>query len=433
VNHPHPAKKGPLPLEGEGLSTRFPKGFLWGTASAAHQVEGDDRNCDWWEFEQQPGRIKGGDTSVVACDHYHRYREDFKLLRELNQNAHRLSIEWSRIEPAEGEFDSRQIRHYRDVLGDLREQGIEPMVTLHHFTSPLWFARKGGWTNREASRAFLPYVIRMADELGDLVGMWCTINEPNIYAANGWIAGEFPPAHRGDLVGFYSVISNMRNAHELAYAAIKRRRPHTPVGLSHHKFLFLPASNKLPDQWAARTAQFTVDRWPVAPGRLRRVVEATSDFIGIAHYWAQMCAFDPTRPRDQFIRRFNVPGAQLTDMGWSADPVWMRRVLNELKSLGKPVYITENGLATGDDVRRQHYIPDVLENVRLAIADGVDVRGYFHWPNMDNFEWARGYTAQFGLIEVDRKTLERTIKASGRLYGRIAGANALPEQTLAVD
>jgi beta-glucosidase len=407
--------------------SRFPDGFLWGTASAAHQVEGDDRNCDWWEFEQQPGRIKGGDTSAVACDHYHRYREDFKLLRELNQNAHRLSIEWSRIEPTEGEFDSRQIRHYRDVLGDLREQGIEPMVTLHHFTSPLWFTRKGGWANREASRAFLPYVTRMADELGDLVGMWCTINEPNIYAANGWIAGEFPPAHRGDLGGFYSVISNMRNAHELAYAAIKRRRPDTPVGLSHHKFLFLPASNRLPDQWAARTAQFTVDRWPVAPGRLRRVVEATSDYIGIAHYWAQMCAFDPTRPRDQFIRRFNVPGAQLTDMGWSADPVWMRRVLNELKGLGKPVYITENGLAAGDDVRRQHYIPDVLENVRLAIADGVDVRGYFHWTNMDNFEWARGYSAQFGLIEVDRKTLERTIKPSGRLYGRIAAANALPE------
>ena len=128
------------------LADRFPEGFLWGTASAAHQVEGDNRNCDWWEFEQQPGRIAGGDTSEISCDHYHRYREDFSLLREMNQNAHRLSIEWSRIEPSEGEFDSRQIRHYRDVLGELREQGIQPMVTLHHFSSPLWFTRKGGWT-----------------------------------------------------------------------------------------------------------------------------------------------------------------------------------------------------------------------------------------------------------------------------------------------
>ena len=414
-------------------AARFPDGFLWGTASAAHQVEGDNRNSDWWEFEQQPGRIANGDTSAIACDQYHRYREDFKLLRELNQNAHRLSIEWSRIEPLAGEFDSRQIRHYRDVLGELREQGIEPMVTLHHFTNPLWFARKGGWAARDSARAFLPFVIRMADELGDLVRMWCTINEPNIYAANGWITGEFPPSHQGDLAAFYRVTSNMHQAHELAYAAIKRRRPEAQVGLSHHKFLFLPASGRRRDRWAAATAQLVVDRWPVAPGRLRRVVEASSDFVGIAHYWAQMVAFDARLGKEQFMRRFNVPEVPVTDMGWSADPTWMRSVLGELKSLGKPVYITENGLASNDDEWRRRYIREVLENVLLAIGDGVDVRGYFHWTNLDNFEWARGYGARFGLIAVDRKTLERTVKTSGRFYGRIAAANALPEQPLAVD
>jgi len=404
----------------------FPSGFLWGTASAAYQVEGDNKNADWWEFEHQPGKIANGDTSLIACDHYHRYREDFRLLRELNQNAHRLSIEWSRIEPAEGEFDSRQIRHYRDVLGELREQGIQPMVTLHHFTSPQWFVRKGGWADRESSRAFLPYVSRVADELGDLVSMWCTINEPNIYGANGWITGEFPPAHQGDLASFYRVIANLRRAHELAYAALKRKWPDTPVGLSHHKFLFLPASSRRRDRLAASTAQFTVDRWPVGPGQFRRVVEASADYVGIAHYWAQMAAFDASRPKDQFIRRFNVPGAHVTDMGWSADPSHMRSVLNELKSLGKPVYITENGLATNDDAKRQRYIVEVLTSVRQAIDDGVDVRGYFHWTNLDNFEWARGYTARFGLIEVDRTTLERTVRPSGRLYGRIAAANGLP-------
>jgi beta-glucosidase len=159
---------------------RFPQGFLWGTSSAAHQVEGDNRNSDWWEFEQQPGHIANGDKSGLANDHYHRYREDFALLRQLDQNAHRLSIEWSRIEPSEGEFDARQIRHYRDVLSDLREQGIEPMVTLHHFTSPIWFARKGGWAARGSAHAFLPFVHRVVDQLGDLVGLWCTINEPGI-------------------------------------------------------------------------------------------------------------------------------------------------------------------------------------------------------------------------------------------------------------
>jgi len=169
-----------------------------------------------------------------------------------------------------------------------------------------------------------------------------------------------------------------------------------------------------------------MDRWPVAPGRLRKVVEATSDFIGIAHYHVQYTAFDPRRPGDQFIRRFNVPGVPVSDMGWSADPQWMRSILNELKGLGKPVYITENGLGTADDERRQRYLVDVLSNVRQAIEDGVDVRGYFHWTNMDNFEWARGYGVRFGLIDVDRNTLERKVKPSGRLYGRIAGANALP-------
>jgi beta-glucosidase len=407
------------------VERRFPEGFLWGTASAAHQVEGNDRNCDWWEFEHEPGRIANGDTSEIACDQYNRYREDFSLLRELSQGAHRLSIEWSRIEPSEGEFDSRQIRHYRDVLGELREQGIEPMVTLHHFTNPLWFIKKGGWTASGSARAFLPYVHRVVDELGDLVSLWCTINEPNIYAANGWITGEFPPARRGDLSSVYRVLANMRRAHELAYLAIKRRWPDSPVGLSHHKFLFIPSSNKRADRLAAQTVQLAVDRWPVAPGRLRKVVEATSDFIGIAHYHGQLVAFDARRPQDQFIRRFNVPGAPVTQMGWSADPSWMRGVLGDLKHLGKPVYITENGMASADDRVREQYLIDVIQNVLLAIQDGVDVRGYFHWTNVDNFEWNRGYQAQFGLIAVDRNTLERTVKPSGRLYARIAKANGL--------
>jgi len=405
--------------------TRFPDGFLWGTSSAAHQVEGGNRNNDWWEFEQQPGHIANGDTSEIACDHYHRYREDFALLNELNQNAHRLSIEWSRVEPVEGEFDARQIRHYRDVLGEIREQGIQPMLTLHHFTSPLWFTRKGGWRASGSPRAFLPFVRRIVDELGDLVSMWCTINEPSIYAVQGWLNGEFPPGKHGDVASVYRVASNMRRAHELAYEVIKRRWPDSPVGLSHHKFLFMPATPKRRDRWAARAAQLVMDSWPVAPARLRRIVEATSDYVGIAHYHVQAAAFDPRRPQDQFIRRFNMPGVQVSDMGWSADPQWMRLVLNELKALSKPVYITENGLGTMDDERRQRYLVDVLSNVHLAIQDGVDVRGYFHWTNMDNFEWGRGYQVQFGLIDVDRKTLERTIKPSGRLYARIAKANAV--------
>ena len=407
------------------MTRTFPKGFLWGTSSAAHQVEGDNRNNDWWQWEQTPGHIANGDKSGIANDNYHRYRQDIALLREMNQNAHRFSIEWSRIEPSEGVFDSEQIRHYRDVLGELREQSITPIVTLHHFSSPLWFVRKGGWNSRDADRAFIPFVNRVADELGDLIDVWCTINEPGIYTVQGWISGEFPPGHHGDLLAQYRVTSNMHRAHELAYAAIKRRWPDSLVGLSHHKFLFLPATTHRRDRMAAGAAQLVMDQWPVGPGRLRLIVEATSDYIGIAHYWAQLCAFDASRPRDQFIRRFNPPGGEPTEMGWVSNPTWMRQVLGELKRYGKPVIVTENGISTSDDSVRVRYLTDVLSNVHLAIEDGVDVRGYFHWTNTDNFEWARGYTQHFGLIAVDRKTLERTMRPSGRLYARIAAANGL--------
>jgi beta-glucosidase len=187
----------------------------------------------------------------------------------------------------------------------------------------------------------------------------------------------------------------------------------------------LPATPHRRDRMAAAAAQLVMERWPVGPGQLRRVVESTSDYIGIAHYWAQMCAFDPGRPQDQFVRRFNPADGEPTEMGWMSNPAWMRQVLGELKIYDKPVYVTENGISTPDDGVRQRYLTDVLSNVQLAIADGVDVRGYFHWTNTDNFEWARGYTIHFGLIAVDRKTLERTMRPSGRLYGRIAAANGL--------
>jgi beta-glucosidase len=404
---------------------KFPEGFLWGTATAAHQVEGDNRNCDWWQFEQEPGRIQGGDSSLVACDHYRRYREDFRLLRQMRNNAHRLSIEWSRVEPRPGEFDTRQIRHYRDVLGELREQGLAPMLTLHHFTSPIWFAEGGGWAAAGAPEAFLRFVRRVVDDLGDLVDLWCTINEPNIYAATGYLLGEFPPGRKGDLVDIWRVLANMRRGHLAAYRAIHEKLPDARVGLSHHRFLLLPASRARRDRWAASFAQGFMDRWPAGGVRREPVVETEADWIGIAHYWVQHAAFAPRLPREQFIRRTNPPGLQVTGMGWASDPVWMRSVLNEVRHLGKPVYVTENGISASDDAERQAYLPAVLRSVHDAIADGVDVRGYFHWTALDNFEWARGYSQKFGLIAVDRATMEREVKPSGRLYARIAAANAL--------
>jgi beta-glucosidase len=405
----------------------FPDGFLWGAATAAHQVEGGLTNNDWWRFEQE-GHIRGGDSAAVACDHYNRFREDFAELRRLGHTCHRLSIEWSRIEPAPGEFDEREIRHYRDVLGELREQGMAPMVTLHHFTSPLWFADRGGWAASGAVDAFLPFVRRVAAELGDLVAMWCTLNEPNVYAVQGWGLGEFPPGRQGDLRGMYRVLANLREAHEKSYAALHSATPDVPVGLAFNKWLLLPADpSRRRDRMAARTAQGLMDRWPVDGRRFARIVEATCDYIGLNHYSGQLVAFDPLRPGSQFLRRFNPPGIPVSDFGWALVPGWMRQVLDELAPLGKPIYITESGIAAADDAVRQKFLLEVLEQVWLAISeDGVDVRGYYHWTSMDNFEWAHGYAMKFGLLEVDRATLERRRRPSAELYARIARSNSLP-------
>ncbi|MGH7861932.1 MAG: glycoside hydrolase family 1 protein [Candidatus Dormibacteraceae bacterium] len=403
----------------------FPRGFLWGTAAAAHQVEGGNHGNDWWEWEQQGG-ILTGDSSDPACDHYHRFRQDIQLLRQMHTNAHRLSLEWSRIEPLEGQFDGGELAHYREVLTELREQGVTPMVTLHHFTSPTWFTRRGGWAASGAPAAFSNFVRRVAMVVGDLPGFWVTLNEPNIYALQGWILGEFPPGRRGDLRGAHRVLANMYRAHLLAYQDLRRLTPRVPVGIAHHKLLFLPAQPRLRDRAAAGLAQALMDRWPTTRGRLQKVVAAPADFLGLNHYTAQMVALDALHPEHQFMRRSNPPERPTTDFGWAVDANWMRRCLLELIPRGLPVYITENGIATSDDDMRQRFLLDVLDQVWEAIEAHADVRGYFHWSSMDNFEWARGYSMRFGLVAVDRQTQERTLKPSGHLYGQICRDNQLP-------
>lgn len=414
-------------MPGPEASTRdFPSEFLWGTATAAHQVEGENFGSDWWEFEQEPGRIENGDTSRRACDHYRRYREDFRMLRGLGQNAHRLSIEWARVEPEPGRFDAEAIAHYRDVLQVLRDLGMTPMVTLHHFSSPAWFARRGGFTKGGSARLFEAFVRRLVDELGEMVGLWCTINEPNIYAVQGWLLGEFPPGRRNDVAGLVSVLGNLRRAHELAYAAIKERRPEAQVGIAQHRWFLLPArARSRLDRLAVAIGDLPMTSWPAGLLRWRRVVEASSDFVGLNHYTGTLCRFDLTRPGEQFMHRFNPPEASVTQMGWVVVPEWFGASLRELKALGKPVYVTENGIATLDDEVRQRFLLDYLGQLADVMREGLDVRGYFHWTAIDNFEWAHGFTPRFGLVAMDSETGERTPRPSAHLMGRIAESGRL--------
>ncbi|HEX4214658.1 MAG TPA: family 1 glycosylhydrolase [Candidatus Dormibacteraeota bacterium] len=404
---------------------RFPDGFLWGCSTAAHQVEGGNHNNDWWEWERS-GHILTGDNSDPSCEQWDRFAADFQLQAELANNAHRLSIEWSRVEPSEGQFDEEAIEHYRQVLTELRRLGQAPMVTLHHFSSPSWFTARGGWAARGAPSAWLPFVDRVAEELGELVALWCTINEPNIYAYQGWMSGEFPPGHKGDVPGLFKVLANMRRAHIAAYRLLGRRTPGVPVGLAHHKWLMLPARPRRSDRAAVGVARLAMERWPVG-GRLARVVDAPGDFIGLNHYTGSLCS-PAMLPAEGFIRRTNPPGMEENDFGWAQNPRWMRTCLQEMHRLRPdlPLYITESGTAVRDDRRREAFLEATLEEVWLAIAEGCDVRGYFHWTSVDNFEWARGYAMQFGLIGLDLETQRRTIKPSGRLFAEIARTNALP-------
>ena len=231
----------------------FPEGFLFGCATAAHQVEGGNHANDWWAWEQLPGHIKNGDRSDPACEQFQRFASDFDLLRSLHQNAHRLSLEWSRIEPAPGEFSATALAHYRDVLHALRDRGMEPMVTLHHFTNPTWIADAGGWESPQTPEYFARFAERVTNELAGLARLWITINEPTVVAYQGYIRGEWPPG-KHDFGAALRVVVQLIRGHWLAYERIKRRHPELQVGLAHHLRIFDPARWFAPQDRIVATA-----------------------------------------------------------------------------------------------------------------------------------------------------------------------------------
>ncbi len=418
-------------------SLAFPAKFLWGTATASHQVEGNNTNNDWWAWEQQD-HIRDGTRSDLACDHYHRFREDFELLAALHQNAHRLSLEWSRIEPTPGYFDREAIRHYRDVLEWLRRLNLEPVVTLHHFTNPLWLSSKGAWETVEVVDAFGRYVARAVDAFGDLVRYWVTINEPVVYATKGYLEGLWPPGKRS-LRLLAQVLHNMILGHARATRIIRDRSPRTDVqvGVAHHLRVFDPYRPILPvDHFVARVGeaffnravllsmlkgqfQFPFGRGPVPDGH------DGLDFIGLNYYSRDMAALDFRYPRNYFGSFFPHPDRPKTAAGWEIYPEGIYRLLKFLGQFDKPILITENGVADERDELRPAFLISHLQQIHRAIREGVRVEGYLHWSALDNFEWAEGRRLRFGLIHVDYDTLERTVKPSGELYAKICAMGGL--------
>ncbi len=420
----------------------FPNDFKWGVATAAHQVEGGNRNNNWWAWEEEEGRIKKGQRSGAACDWWNEAEADFDRAADLGLNALRLSVEWSRVEPLPGKFDEAALGRYVEMVRALRERDIEPMVTLHHFTNPLWLEEQGGWTEPETVDLFARFVGRVVDVLAPHCDLWCTINEPNVYGYMGYVEGVFPPG-ASDFGAAMRVIRHLLIAHAAAYREIHKRQPEARVGLAHNMRILDPANpSSLLDRRIARfmdgvynqaiLTALTRGVWrpPLGFGLALKLRE-TLDWIGLNYYTRDMVAFDRSRSQGFLARRFHADGAELLDGGYGEFyPAGMFRCLQRLARLDLPIYVTENGVPDDDDDQRPRYLLSHLHQMWHAIQRSYPVQGYYHWTLVDNFEWAEGWTLRFGLIELDPDTQVRTPRPSADLYADVIKSNAITPRAI---
>jgi len=454
---------------------KFPKNFMWGTATSGHQVDGNC-NCQWINFENRKN-WRGNqciEQSGVACDHWNLYKKDIELIKNLGVKAYRFSIEWSKIEPYEGFFNQDAINHYHDMINALIANNLTPVITLHHFTHPQWFEDKGAFEKEENLKYFVRYCQQMFYEYSPKVPMWCTINEPGVYAFQGYVKCDFPPAKKSlELAGIVS--KNLILAHIYAYKAMKSmpNGDKAQIGITHSITIFDPyhAGNSL-EQWLADNLnhifydamlQFFVTgkfcyKAPKIMGlflagnpfmmlikptlsliplktEFHSIVEFdyeaytgqkynskdVLDFFGIQPYSHVLVDMTNTKAETHpSLREGDIP----TDMPYCIYPEIMERTINAASFIGVPIYVTENGMASSagaheSDEARVLYIRRHLYALSKVIEKGYDVRGYFYWSLMDNFEWNLGYGKKFGLYEVDFKTQERKIRKGGEYYKTI--------------
>jgi beta-glucosidase len=393
----------------------FPADFLWGAATSAHQVEGGNTNNDWWDFEHLPGSA-ARESSRDGIDHYHRYAEDFTLLRSLGHNAHRLSLEWSRIEPAPGEFSRSAVAHYRTVLTTLAEAGLTAFVTLHHFTLPRWFAARGGWLGSDALPTFSRYCRHVVEQLGDLMPFVCTINEPQMVALHGYLEGYHPPGITNPTL-WQRVGRVLLDAHHAAVRAVRETTDRSLTGLA----VQLPLLEPIRDDEATHALHRLVQREIVDLYLAGLTGTDRGDWLGVQYYRRQWV--DPASPT-----HFADPpdGLATTQMGWAVYPDGLRHMLHQAAKVGLPLYVTENGIATENDDERIDYLETHLTAVAQALREGVDVRGYLHWSAFDNFEWAEGYRPKFGLVGIDHdQDFARVPKPSAHAFARVATSGRL--------
>ncbi len=405
--------------------SRFPKDFLWGVATASYQVEGGIENCDW----AKAGREGKVPVCGRACDHYNRYEEDFDIARELGHNAHRFSVEWARIEPEEGKFDEKEIEHYKNVLHALHARNITPLVTLWHFTLPLWFSESSGWERKDAPEIFARYCTYVVEQFGDLCKNYSTMNEPIVYSSNGWVRGIWPPflkfsiisragiikpklelnecakENKSSVFTYLKIRSTLAKAHNKAYSNIKKVNKNTDVSIVKNVIVFDADKNPI-NKIKARVLNH---HWTFS---FMNKVAKKSDSIGLNFY---------------FYKKFGDKKVyEKTDMNWDIVPEKISKAIMMLNKYKKPIYVAEAGIADAQDKHRAKYIQGTVDGIRSAVIKGSDVRGFCYWSLLDNYEWAAGFREKFGLVEVDYETLERKIRPSAYVYKNIIMSEVEP-------
>ena len=419
---------------------KFPDYFYWGTATASHQVEGNCNNNNWhnWENNQNEKkifRIKDNQIAGLACDHWNKYQDDINLIKKIGVTHYRLSLEWSKIEPSKGEYDQGAIQHYIDVVDALINKGITPVITLHHFTNPMWFENIGAFENEENIDYFISFCEKVFPLFSDKVKIWCTINEPEVYSVMGYFAGIFPPGKKSPQLTV-EVLKNLLIAHTQVYNMLKKlpNGDSCQIGLVKNIMQFDPyrkwnlldwivchVTNKIYNGIALsylKTGKINI-YYPffVKLKYSSKTAALATDFFGLNYYSHNHLKFK--FDKYEFFENKFYENDIMTDMPYTIYAEGFYRAIKEASQIGKPIIITENGIADKKDNIRSIYIERYIYAMHKAIEEGVDVRGYFYWSLMDNFEWAEGYDMKFGLYEVDFKNQNRTLRKGAKTFMKI--------------
>ena len=413
----------------------FPKHFFWGTATAAHQIEGDNKNNNWSLWEKQKNNkgktgIKDGQISGTACDQWNRYKDDISLLKNLNVSHYRISIEWSKIEPEKGIYNKSAINHYSNVIDSLKKENITPVITLHHFTNPVWFDKMGGFEKEKNILHFVSFCKKVFLEYSDRVKLWCTINEPEVYAIMGYFEGSFPPGKK-DPQATVNIIKHLLIAHRKAYNSLKAlpRGKESNIGIVKNIMQFDPYRKwHLLDWFACRITNLIFNDFIISffvKGKIKFNIpffakinynpkgeDIKTDFFGLNYYSHIHLKF--VFDKNRFFENKFLKKDIRTDMPYSIYPEGFYRAIKKASKIKKPIIITENGIADKKDDKRALFIERYIYAMNKAMKEGADIRGYFYWTLMDNFEWAEGYDMKFGLYEVNFKTQERKLREGSK-------------------